>query len=616
MTPDGKSPCWIIQQGGWLQQRRVNDDAIYGQVAMLNIDQNNPNQNNNQARVDPKTGEVVLEGFQPIDGVQVSRRIQVRRDDDLLRCIDVFKNVGAADASVTLQYTTSLNRGVTMGQTMPDPKKAGSDMAWIAQTMRGRTAVEIFAGKNAQQAGQVQWEQGNNTVQYSLQLEVPAGKSVAIMHLHAIAATPDKAGEFVNALKASKIVSDLSPEIRKAIVNFPVNRNYVGDREVLRGTMFDVIELRGGDSVFGTLQEKTYKLQTLFGTIELPAEKVVGLINVGQFRPRQLMVSTEGEMIGGTLAKQTIDLQLGSGQVTQIPLSQISRVGYRKRADEPEDWKFDKPLVVLGSGDRMNIQMPQEPLNIVTRYGTLKLSPSTIASITLQGEEHGVHEIVLANGSKFAGLVSAEQLTLKLVSSEMTITLPLSTIAKLQFMPEAPEIPDDAATMSLTSGDVFVGPLVGDLKLDTMFDSIKLPGEQIRALTRVKETNGDVQVTLWDQTKLSGQLESQSLACNLGGGTTVSVPVPLIDAYLQPSPMPSDQMLERIKTIVQQLGAEDWKVRDQAQADLVAMGATVVPVLKKVRPDQGPEAQQRIDAIVKQFDKPPPTGSSPPRPNE
>src|SRR5205814_9842062 len=82
-TPDGKSPCWIIQQGGWLQQRRVNmDDTIYGQMSMLMIDQNNPNQNNNQARVDPKTGEVVLEGFQPVDGVQVTRRIQVRREDD------------------------------------------------------------------------------------------------------------------------------------------------------------------------------------------------------------------------------------------------------------------------------------------------------------------------------------------------------------------------------------------------------------------------------------------------------------------------------------------------------------------------------------------------------
>jgi hypothetical protein len=79
--------------------------------------------------------------------------------------------------------------------------------------------------------------------------------------------------------------------------------------------------------------------------------------------------------------------------------------------------------------------------------------------------------------------------------------------------------------------------------------------------------------------------------------------------------MPPDQMIEKIKSVVKQLDADDWKARDQAQADLVAMGATVVPVLKKLRADQGPEAQQRIDAIVKQFDKSPPTSPTA-RPNE
>lgn len=617
-TPDGKTPAWTIQNGGWLQQRRVmNDDSIYNQCGMLTIDGNGMAQTNNQARVDPKTGEVVLESFQPINGIQISRRIEIRRDEDLVRCIDVFKNAGGGDVTLGLQYMMSLNRGVTTAQTIADPKKTGQDLAWVAQTMRGRTAVEIFAGKGSPSAGQVQWEQGNNMMQYMTQLEVPAGKTVAFMHLHAIAATPEKGGEMVNALKASRIVSDLPPDLRKAIVNFAVNRNYVGDREILRGTLFDVVELRSGDSLFGTLQEKSYKLQTLFGDIELPAEKVVGLINVGQFRPRQLVVSVEGEMIGGTLAKQTVDLQLGSGQVTQIPISQISRIGYRKRADEPDEWKFDKPMVVLASGDRMNIKLPEQALDVVTRFGTLKLAPSAISAISLLGEEHGVHQILLNNGSKFAGLVSADQLTLKLASTDMSVTLPTSAIARLQFTPEVADAPDDAATTALSSGDVFIGPLVGDLKLVTTFDSIKLPSGQIRAISRVKDSNSDVQVTLWDQTKLSGQLESQILVCDLGDGIQVKLPVPLIDTYTQPSPMPPDTMLNKIAMIVKQLDADDWKARDQAQADLSGMGATVVPVLKKLRSDQGPEAQQRIDAILKQLDKSTsPAPLSAPRPNE
>jgi hypothetical protein len=616
--PDGKSPAWIIQNGGWLQQRPMPGfngnpfmDMVYNQTAVLTIDGNGLAQTNNQVRVDQKTGEVMCDSFQPINTIQVTRRIEVRREEDLVRYVDVFKNNGGADVTINLQYSMSLNRGVQNGQTVNDPKKAGADLGWVGQTMRGRTAVEIFAGKGGTTTGNVQWEQGNNMMQYIMPLEVPAGKTVAVMHLHAITPTPDKGAEMVNTLKFSKIVSDLPPDVRKAIVNFAVNANYVGDREILRGTLFDVVELRGGDTLNGTLQEKSYKLKTMFGDIDLPAEKVVGLINVGQFRPRQLVVSSEGEMIGGTLAKQSIDLQLASGQVTQIPLSQISRVGYRKRADEPEEWKLDKPFVMLVSGDRMNIQMPDEPLTVDTRYGSLKLAPSAICSISFQGEDHGVHQIVLDNGSKFAGLVSAQQLTLKLASTDLPITVPTSAIARLQFASEPPEISEDASTTTLTSGDVFVGPIVGELKLDTAFDTLKLPASQLRSMSRVKESTDDVQVTLWDQTRLTGQLETQSLTCDLGDGIQVSLPVPLIDAFSQPSPMPSAQMLEKIKAVVQQLNADDWKARDQAQADLVAMGNTIVPVLKKVREDQGPEAQQRIDAILKQFEKP---GSAKPQP--
>jgi hypothetical protein len=607
--PDGKSPAWIVQNGGWLQQRPVGGgpngfmEMVYNQTGVLNIDGNGLPQTNNQARVDPKTGELICDSFQPVNGVQISRRVEVRRDDDVVRCIDVFKTLGG-DATIGLQYTMSLNRQVTAGQTISDPRKGGSDMGWVGQTMRGRTAVEMFAGKGAATSGSVQWEQGNNVMQYNMQLEVPAGKTVAVMHLHAITTTPDKGAEMINSVKLSRIVSDVPADIRKAIVNFRVNSNFVGDREVLRGTLFDVVELRSGDSLFGTLQEDSYKLKTDFGDVQLPAQKVVGLLNIGQFRPRTLIVSTEGEMIGGTLEKQTVDLQLGSGQVTQIPLSQISRVGYRKRADEADEWKFDKPMVLLASGDRMNVQMPDQPIDVMTRYGSLKLSPASISSITFQGDQPGVHQIVLNNGSKFAGLVTADQIPFDLATMSIKITLPTAAIARLQFSPDAPDVADGAATTSLSSGDVFVGTITGELKLDTAFDTLKIPASQVRSMSRVKESTGDVQVVLWDQTKLTGQLESHSLTCDVGDGIKVNLPVPLVDTYAQPSPMPPDQMIDKIKAIIKKLSDDDWKTRDQAQADLVAMGQTVVPVLKKLRDDQGPEAQQRIDAILKQFEKP------------
>jgi hypothetical protein len=108
----------------------------------------------------------------------------------------------------------------------------------------------------------------------------------------------------------------------------------------------------------------------------------------------------------------------------------------------------------------------------------------------------------------------------------------------------------------------------------------------------------DVQVTLWDASVVSGQLQDPSLRCKLGSGVTVSIPVALVEEYNQPTPAPAAGMVDKIKSAVSQLNADDWKVRDRAEAELTSMGPVVISVLKELRASQPPEAQQRIDQIL------------------
>ena len=49
---------------------------------------------------------------------------------------------------------------------------------------------------------------------------------------------------------------------------------------------FDVIETRTGDQFRGTLKDATYKINTFYGPVELPAEKVVSVVSIGAVRPR------------------------------------------------------------------------------------------------------------------------------------------------------------------------------------------------------------------------------------------------------------------------------------------------------------------------------------------
>src|SRR3954463_1388835 len=152
---------------------------------------------------------------------------------------------------------------------------------------------------------------------------------------------------------------------RKIHLTFATGQNFIGDVEILRGDLLDVVELKGGDQYKGTLKETTFTLETFYGKVNLPVEQVIGLINVGRYRPRQLLVTTDGQIFGGKLAKDTLDLELSSKQVIKVPLSRVPRVGYRKRPGEPDEWTFDKPIVLMRTGERVGVKMPTEPIGVV-----------------------------------------------------------------------------------------------------------------------------------------------------------------------------------------------------------------------------------------------------------
>ncbi|MFI5381000.1 MAG: hypothetical protein ACHRHE_17005 [Tepidisphaerales bacterium] len=600
---DGQGNTFQIYQYGQIQMQ--GNWPVYSQGAMLQVNGNYVQAPNNQGKVDEKTGELVLANM-PGANVSVTRRIMCNKEEGWIRYIDIIKNTSNQEVTPNLMYNTNLNYGVASTSTVEDPKKKGQTMAWIAQTQaNNKTCVELFAGKGAKSAPIFQYQAGNSNINISYAPAIPGGKEIALMHFHLVTTSPDAGQKFVLGLKENKIMAAIPAAIRRLIVNFRGGENFIGDFEILRGEMLDVVELRTGDQLKGTLKEKTFKLQTFYGPIELPVDDVIGLINIGEFRPRQLLVTKDGEVFGGKLDRDKLSLELSSGQLTEIPVLQVSRMGYRKRAGEPEEWTFEKPMVLMRSGDRMGVQAPAKDIEVSTRYGTLKLSPSVVAAINFQAEEHGVHDIYLIDGSKFAGLVNADVFDMKLSSSgpEQLVKFPAASIRRLQLAKRSEE--DDATqpVLSLANQDVMVGVLDGGLKLDTAFSTLNLAGTEIKKMVKTAGSPSDVQVVMWDDTTVTGQLQEQELTVKLACGVTMKVPVALMSEYNQPRPAPSKTVIESIKQLVAELNAEDWKQRDGAQEKLIQMGVVVAPTLKQLRGSATPEAQQRIDQILKAVEK-------------
>ena len=188
----------------------------------------------------------------------------------------------------------------------------------------------------------------------------------------------------------------------------------------------------------GTLKESSYDLQTFYGPITLPVDKVVGIINIGQFRPREAFgyqrradhrrAFEEGVDPVGDVQRP------GDADSAQPDFAG----GYRKRVGEPEEWTFEKPMVLLRTGERIIVQMPLEPIDVVTRYGKLSLMPAQVAGVQLQNEDNSVHEIELTDGSRFSGLLTADSFNMKLDTGG-AVQFPVSTISRLQLTSKVKE---------------------------------------------------------------------------------------------------------------------------------------------------------------------------------
>lgn len=554
---------------------------------------------NSQATLDAARNELTFPPMM-LNGLNVSRRVAVLGAQSTVRFIEILENPTGAPIKVLLRCY--FNMGGTVQQSIPlvDDKHPRAPAGYAISDQNNSVAM-IGCGRGAKVQPRFNFRQNDDNVDIYYDIEVPARQTVAIVHFQLRRHSASEAADAWKQLKERDLLKNIPRDLRKKVVNFPAGDNYIGDLEILRGDVLDAVELRSRDIYRGSIMLDQFHLQTVYGPVNIPAGKVVGLINVGVYRPNTLVITTEGEVFGGRLDHDAIKLRMTSGQVTTIPLSQISRLGFRKRPGEVEEWNFEhKAMVYLGGSQRVRVKLPAGDFNLATTSGPLRLNPSLISSIVFQGEESHVPEVRLVDGSHISALLGASSfdMTLAGLGQEQSARMPAAALLRFAFAPEQ-ETSYLTPVMTLTNQDELVGTIGGTLSLQTPFDTLHIEGCQIKQLTHLKNAGDhDVQITMWDGGTLSGRLVESHVTCLLKCGISVRVPVPLIEIYQQPLPLPSPPVIDRIKRTVHSLEANDWKTRTRAQSEILAIGPSGIAVLKELRPTAPAEAAQRIDVML------------------
>ena len=585
---------------------------------------NNANQYmapNQQATIDASRNEVILPPVM-MGQVRVSRRVQAMKALGAVRFVEILEN--PSGTPIRVQLRAYFNMGGSVQQAIPlvDEKRGKGPVGYAIGDQSNAVAM-IGAGRGSKVLPRFQYQFNNDNVDLFYDVDVPARQTAVIVHCQLRRKTAGASAEAWSALRERDLLNDLPKDIRRRVVNFPGGDSFIGDREVLRGEGLDVVELRGGDAYRGRLKLDAIKIQTVYGPITLAAENVVCILNVGVFGPSQLVVTSDGDVFGGRLIDlPTIPLQLSSGQITRIPMPQITRIGFHRRPGEPDEWDFEnKSVAYLRTGERMRLKPLPNDLELATPSGPVRLNPSVISSITFTGEDVSVPEVRLVDGSKLSGLLPAAAFELPLAAAAGQVSagtspslaqsmmgtqvrIPAPAMLKLQLAPER-DGDDLAPTLTMTNQDTLIGQLTGSLSLETRFDTITVEGVQIKGLRHAGAGGPggglDVQITLWDDSTLSGRLAQSHLTCQLRCGMSMRVPVALVEEYAQPLPEPSPKVSDQIRTIANQLDSDDYSIRERAQSDILAIGPSALSILKVLRKSAPPEARGRIEVLTQRL---------------
>ena len=594
-TNDGAGFRWDVQYYGSIGQgtNYAYSGGLYCQVSGSNIT------GNGVGWINAAADEIEI-GPYGSSNVNCYRRVKIFKDRGLARWLDIFENPGSADVTVPIAIYTCTNYTINRTVTSTGGGVFGqNDWAFVTKTSNAQTPalLHLVCGSRAKIRPTVQIQSNQIYVRYNL--TVPAGKTVMLCYFESQGNSFEDHVKRMKTFRVSKMLRDLSPSVRRLIVNWSRTGGFDGV-DLDRAENTDTVIETNGDGKFGAITNKSFKIQTIFGELELPAEQVIGMAGEeGGGRIRVAM--TSGQIVCGRIATTKLLLRPSvGGMVLQIPLSRIRQWSFRISKQRPEDVPFSGPLAMLRTGDRLAFDGVNLELKFRTRHGTVDLAAGDLMNITMDNAGNAVHRATFLNGSFLGGFLEPEKLDLQLkIGSRLKI--PRDMISQMVFATEEKASPL-LTRVVLTNEDELLGRLdVETIKVTTDYGPMELRPCNIRALAFSKTHLGRVVMHLWDNSTHRGQLQRKYLTVRIMPGPSLKIHVGQLAGILRPQALPPEKVLKSVQRYVAQLGAESYKDREAAKKALIKLGKGIIPLLQKYMHNGDPQVRQSIEDIIEKL---------------
>lgn len=598
---DGKGYAWDINAGeGTVQSGRNN---CYSGALRLHVNGNNFYSNNSQAWRDAKNKEIEA-GPWKRGKVKVYRRVKVYSDKGLARWLDIFENTSSSKVTLNIKLQSHMNYGIGRVITNTDGKKFGKDKKDFAfvttprHNRNGTATMHIPFGLGSKVKPRVEARTNGNQIAYNFTLTIPPKKTVILAYFESQNTSSKELKKMMKAFDSESCFSDLDPEVRSMIVNFPLPTGRVL-LNLLRHPQYDHVKLSEGNSMFGSVKNASIKMDTSFGEVTLQSERIIGMIATKNDPGHFLTLLTDGQILSGKITGQKLELEIPSVGVQMIPFEDVKTWAFKISPKKPKRMPYKGPYVSTLANDRLIFKNTGLEIMLQTLNGAVKIKGDDLLVLKLDNPSKA-HKVMFLNGSTLGGLVENPEFDFELSLFDNQ-KISRSNITEIEFAAK-PAPANKLAHLKLSNGDILYGRFSDPkLQITASYGPITFDSSSVRSIVHVPKEPKQVLATLWNNSVLRGEMGNKQLSFAIIPGPTLMLDPGQMVSFSQPNAAPPKTILKNVETLIKNLGSESYKIRTQAQEDLIKLGPNVLPILKKHLKTDDLEVRTRLNEIIEQI---------------
>ena len=492
-----------------------------------------------------KAGDEVEIGPWTHGSVKIYRRIYIDKKGGYCRWIDIFENPGAA-TTLTLRYYSNMGGSTryiysTLGKAALTDKDWGCVTAYSTGSTSRPCVAHVWATRGTKAANKptFQHSKDNDSLYYNMTLKIPAKRTVATCFFEAQRRPYASAQKFLKEFRADREIQKIPPALRRILVNMGGITLTLGTLELQRHEKHDLAVLRNGDELLGTIQNPKFVIETFYGKLDLPAEKIIGIAASTTGDSHVQVGLVDGQVLAGKFVNAPLKLKLVNSDdktaALALPMAKLKTAAFRLSTKRPGEIPIRSAAIILRSGQQLFFTVGDLDATFHTEYGDVKLKPEDLRNIHFDTAGGGLHRAVFRNGSVLSGLLVAEELSLGLALGPK-LTIPRHMARRLAF-PGAAHETGKLATVSLRNEDLVYGRITDEsLAVQTRFGKVTVAPGTINSITFKPGMVGPVLIKLHNGTAVSGKLLTETinvqiepgpkLAIFVGHITTITVPKP------------------------------------------------------------------------------------------